>query len=101
VVEFEEEAVDIEAVKECLRDVLVAAGRHPAGLVVAAAEMGADRHVGRAAGGRGVEEFDITQMLLVALLADHDAAPGVVKKGEARVVELQISAAELREPIDL
>ena len=48
VVVLQEEAVDRELVEQDLGDRLVAALRHPGALVVAAAEMDADRHVVRA-----------------------------------------------------
>ena len=101
VVVLEEEAVDLELAEQRLGDEVVAALGHPRGAEVAAAHVGRDRHALGAAGERLVDVADVAlvQVLgVAALIGDHARAARIVEVGEARVVELQVRAAELAEP---
>ena len=101
VVPLHEEAVDLELVEERLGDVLVAALGHPRGAEVAAAHVRRHGHALGPAGERLVHVADVLDVLALGVAADRGGVRPlrrVVEVGEARVVELEVGAAELAEP---
>src|SRR5204863_8858980 len=100
----EEKAVDLEVVEEALGDEVVAALRDPRRAEVAAAHVRRDRHPRWPVRERLVDVADIGLVLVLRVAADLGdvlALVRVVEVGEARVVELEVGAAELAEPPDL
>ena len=104
VVPLHEEPVHLELVQELFCDEVVAALGRPGGAEVAAAHVGRHGHPGRAVGQRFVDVTDVLDVLALGVAADRgDVVPlmRVVHVREARVVELQVGAAELAEPAHL
>ena len=98
VVELEEVAVDVQVAEQRLGDEVVAALGGPHRLVVAAAQVRGDGHVRRLVGERAVDVPDVLLVQVLGVAADRLdvlALGRVVDVGEARVVELQVAAAEL------
>ena len=103
VVVLEEVAVDRELVEQYLRDRLVAAFGDPRALEIAATQVDADGHVGRAFGDRGVDQPSVAARQfvgVVAALARAFAHPVIAKVGEVGVVELQVTAAGIGQRAD-
>ena len=98
VVPLHEEAVDVELAEQRLGDEVVAALGRPGGAEVAAAHVRRHRKPGRPVGERLVDVADVGLVLMLRVAADRAhvlALLRVVDVGEARVVELEIRAAEL------
>src|SRR5215217_6082853 len=101
VVPLHEEAVDVELVQERLGDVVPASLGRPRRLEVAAARMRGDAHLGRPPGERLVDMANVLDVLALVVAADRRdvvALMRVVDVREARVVELDVRAAEVAEP---
>jgi len=100
VVPLHEEAVDVELVEQHLGHVLVVAGGVPRRAEVAAAHVRRDAHARRPARDSLVEVADVGLVLVHGVAADLGhvlALLRVVEVREARIVELQIAAAQLAE----
>jgi hypothetical protein len=96
--------VGIQAIEQRVGDRLVAALGHPCALEVATAEMDRHAHVFRLPGEAIVEEARIALGQRVGVLpprSDVVACVQVAIAGQRRVVELQVSAALLRQLGDL
>ncbi len=97
---FEEIAVDLDLVEQQVGDRLVAAFRHPGAGEVAAAEMHADRHVGRSVPDRVVEQLARRSSAAwpgsSPILATCAAQLRIAQIGEIDLVDLQIAAAGAR-----
>src|SRR5262245_11303524 len=103
-IELQKDHVDVGLVEQPLGDRLVAAFRHPGALEVAAAHVHADRHPGRPAGDRVVQQPDIARGKRVGVLAallDAGADMLVAIARKRGVVDLQVAAATLAEFGDL
>ena len=101
VVPLHEEPVHLELVEQRLGDEVVASLGGPGGAEVPAAHVRRDAHPVRPVGERLVDVADVLDVLALGVAADRRdvlALVRVVHVGEARVVELQVGAAELAEP---
>ena len=104
VVVFEEIAVDGELVEQDFGHRLVAALRGPCALEIAAAQVHARGHAGRALRDRRVDELGVAARQLVGIVAALARAFAhllVAQVGEIGIVELQVRAAGRREVGDL
>jgi hypothetical protein len=98
VVIFEEEPVHRQFREHRLGHEIVRALGRPRGAEVAPAHVGGDRESGRFVGKGGVELLDVAQVLVlrvVPALREFRSLRGVVKVGQAGIVELQVRAPEL------
>src|SRR5262249_36271583 len=102
---FEEEAIDLDFVKNYLGDWIVAALRQPRRRGIATAHMHAHRHVLGTARNRGVDEGGIGMHESLRLLVEIGAYLGpelrVAHVGEIDIVNLQIRASSLGKAVDL
>src|SRR5579875_1876025 len=98
IVPLAEEPVHVELVEQRIRDEVVAAFGRPHGLVVPAAGVRGHRHVGRPARQGLVDRGDVRLVLVQRVasdLGDVRALRGVVHVSQARVVQLEVTAAEV------
>src|SRR6185369_5293458 len=101
---LQEEPVHGQLREQCLGDEVVPAGGDPGGAEVAAAHVRGDGHVRGLAGDRVVDLLDVPQVHVLGVLAasgDLGALGRVVQVGQRGVVELQVGAAQLVQPLDL
>src|SRR5688572_2687772 len=101
---FEAVDADVELVEQRLGDRLVAALGHPGAFQVAAAQMNRHRHALGPRGDAFIEEMRIARGQLVGVLAARFHVLAGVHVAVARqrgIVELQVSAAFLRQLVDL
>src|SRR5215831_7130724 len=97
---FHEVAVHVDFVEQDLLHGLVAAAAHEGGLIVAAAQMHGDGHVGGDVRHRGIDEIavDLTELFrIVAAILHLLAIVLVAQHRDEDLVELQIAAAGVGE----